>query len=167
MSSSTGESPIKKLFPWFRLFDKIYPNPFRERKELMGLDVYLYKVRVEICAACDLCKEKGLTEAAEILEQHQRKEVFTARITHNLGIMAEQANLYQVLWCPEELAIIKASQLIPYLENGLAVLQADPNKFYRYDPPNNWGSYEGLVRFVSKYLDACKEHPDAVVEASR
>ena len=32
---------------------------------------------------------------------------------------------------------------------------------------NGWGMYEHFVPFVEKYLEACKEYPDAVIEVSR
>ena len=93
--------------------------------------------------------------------------MFEANITHNLGKMAQEAGLYEYLWRPEEIEIIKAGQLIDYLREGLHRLKSDPEKFKAFNPPNGWGTYEGLVEFVQNYLDACYEHPDARVEVSR
>ena len=39
-------------------------------------------------------------------------EVYSANITHNLGLMAEEAGIYQPLWRPEELGIKTAAGLI-------------------------------------------------------
>ena len=94
-------------------------------------------------------------------------EVFGANITHNLVPMAEEAGLYEPLWHPEKLNISQAKQLIGPLEAGLALLLAEPERFERFAPVNLWGSYGGLVAFVSEYLDACKENPDATIEVSR
>lgn len=93
--------------------------------------------------------------------------VFDGNITHNLGGMADAAGLYMVMWRPEELNLTRAEQLIPLLEAGLAVLEADPEKFQAMNPENGWGSYEGLVKFTRDYLAACREHPDAQVSVSR
>jgi hypothetical protein len=94
-------------------------------------------------------------------------EVYSANITHNLNKMAGAADLYEYLWRPDEIGVTHAKQLVTPLRNGLARLQADPAKFEAFNPPNKWGSYEGLVRFVEQYLAACEEYPDAQVSVSR
>ncbi len=94
-------------------------------------------------------------------------EVFWANITHNLNEMAMEVGLYEALWRPEEIDITKAGQLVGPLSKGLAVLAGGPQRFRALNPPNGWGDYEGLVHFVSRYLAACVEHPDAYVRVSR
>lgn len=93
--------------------------------------------------------------------------VYSANITHNLNTMADKAGLYQALWRPEEIGITKAGQLIPVLEEGLTKLRNDPAFFQEFNHKNRWGSYDSLVRFTQSYLDACKESPEALVEACR
>lgn len=94
-------------------------------------------------------------------------EVYGANITHNLGLMAAEAGIYQHLWRPEELGIKFAKDLIEPLTNGLELLKSDPERFQKFDSPNGWGLYVNFVPFVSKYLEACKEFPEANVEVSR
>jgi hypothetical protein len=93
--------------------------------------------------------------------------VFDNNITHNLGTMAAAAGVYKHLWRPEELGITRAEELIEPLRVGLATLKADPERFRKHNPPNGWGTYEGLVTFVENYLRACEENPDALVSVSR
>jgi hypothetical protein len=93
--------------------------------------------------------------------------VYASNITHNLGRMAEAAGIYQHLWRPEEIGITTAEQLIEPLSVGLALLKSDPAHFKTFDAPNGWGLYEHFVPFVEKYLDACRENPDATVSACR
>jgi hypothetical protein len=113
--------------------------------------------------------------------------VFDWNITHNLGGMADAAGLYEALWRPYRLResydipegnydaehefeadqVILAKELIEPLREGLHRLKSDPEKYRKLNPKNGWGCYEGLVEFTSKYLDACYEYPDAVVETSR
>lgn len=102
-----------------------------------------------------------------IFTREANDEVYGANITHNLTLMAREAELYHYLWHPEKLNITKAAQLIPGLRIGLAALRADPNRFRQFNPENGWGTYEGLVKFVEKYLAACEEYPDAEVSVSR
>lgn len=93
--------------------------------------------------------------------------VFDYNITHNLTQMADHAGIYRHLWRPDELGIAHAEQLIAPLTDGLALLESDPEHFRQFNPPNGWGNYDGLVRFVRAYLDACKQNPDAEVRVSR
>lgn len=102
-----------------------------------------------------------------IADQPESTEVYSANITHNLNTMAEAAGIYKHLWRPDEIGIKQAWELVDPLEAGLEYLKADPEKFKAFNPPNGWGNYEGLIRFVESYLHACKQHPAATVEVSR
>ncbi len=94
-------------------------------------------------------------------------EVYHANITHNLNKMASEAGVYFALWRPEEINITAAGQLIPLLRDGLATLQTEPERFLPFNPPNGWGDYDGLIRFVADYLAACERYPTATIEVSR
>jgi len=99
------------------------------------------------------------------LTRVQPTEVYSANITHNLNTMAEAAGIYKHLWRPEELGIKTARELIAPLEAGLALLEGDPEWFDKFNAGNGWGKRVNLVRFVRAYLAACREYPDATVEA--
>lgn len=95
-------------------------------------------------------------------------EVYTANITHNLAKMAGHVEcLYQALWRPEDLNIKNAKELIPHLEDGLRLLNNDPDKYKKFNPVNGWGNYERLVSFIKSYLRACRNYPKAEVWVSR
>lgn len=93
--------------------------------------------------------------------------LYSANITHNLGQMADKAGLYQPLWRPDENGFVLAAQLIEPLRNGLERLKAEPNRFKKFNPPNGWGDYDGLVAFVEDYLRACEKYPSATVNVWR
>ena len=116
----------------------------------MSLDVYL----TELCHCGKPECDKG-------------GEVYSSNITHNLNRMAEEAGIYKHLWRPEEIGITKAEQLIQPLSDALKEMQADPERFRKFDASNGWGTYPAFMRFVSEYLDACKQNPAAIVSASR
>lgn len=101
------------------------------------------------------------------LTRVQPTGVFDANITHNLGGMAEEAGIYQHLWRPEEIGISKAEQLIEPLTKGLELMKSDPERFEAFNSPNGWGLYEDFVPWVERYLEACREYPDADVSVSR
>lgn len=101
------------------------------------------------------------------LEAIRTTTVYSNNITHNLGSMAEEAGIYKHLWRPEEIDITTAAQLIEPLTQGLALLKSDPDRFVKLNPPNGWGTYEGLIDFVQSYLSACIENPDATISVSR
>lgn len=104
------------------------------------------------------------TIAPQIIEA---REVYWANITHNLNTMADAAGIYKHLWRPDEIGVEYARQLVVPLRDGLKALTEDPDRFRNLNPPNGWGDYDGLVRFVTGYLSACAEHPDARVHVSR
>lgn len=120
------------------------------------------------------------------LTRVQRTGVYDANITHNLNEMASEAGIYEALWRPYRLKPnfvdaedynaeyefeknnpTLAGDIIPLLEKGLADLKARPEHYEKFDSPNGWGTYEHFVPFVEKYLEACKEYPDAQIEVSR
>jgi hypothetical protein len=147
----------------------------------MSLDVYLHAAEAETgpTRAVIFVREDGQTRelsraewderypGAEPVAVETRDSVFECNITHNLTKMADAAGIYEELWRPDEIAITHARELIEPLTAGLERLRADPEKFKALNPPNGWGDYDGLVRFVSAYLEACRQHPDATVYTSR
>ncbi len=140
----------------------------------MSLDVYLNRKRY-------LSYDAGKTLTEE------NETVYDANITHNLGKMADEAGIYEALWRPhrlkegynilesdhqaewkfEEENKTTAKDIIPFLEKGLADLKSRPEHFEKFNSSNGWGTYEHFVPFVEKYLEACKEYPDAIIEVSR
>lgn len=93
--------------------------------------------------------------------------VYDANITHNLTTMADKANIYEVIWRPEEIGCVNANHIISHLEKGLNLLVSRKEYFEEYNSPNGWGMYEHFVPFVEKYLEACKNYPDALIEIQR
>jgi len=120
----------------------------------MSLDVSLYRKLY-------LSSDEGKTYV------EKDECVYDANITHNLGRMADEAGIYYALWRPEEISKTKAIEIVELLEKGLADLKARPKHFETFNSPNGWGMYKHFVPFVEKYLEACKEYPDAVISISR
>lgn len=140
----------------------------------MSLDVYLNRKRY-------LSYDEGKTYTEDT------EQVYWANITHNLNTMAGEAGIYEALWRPHRLKegynisendhqaewkfekenTTLAKDIIPLLEKGLSDLKTRPEYFEKFNSPNGWGMYEHFVPFVEKYLEACKEYPDAIIEVSR
>jgi hypothetical protein len=140
----------------------------------MSLDVYLERKKW-------VSYDEGKTYTEET------ENLYSSNITHNLGEMADKAGIYEALWRPhrlredyaiaegdhnaeyefEDSVTITASEIIPLLEKGLEDLKSRPNYFKKFDSPNGWGLYVHFVPFVEKYLEACKEYPESIVEISR
>lgn len=122
----------------------------------MSLDVSLYSVEKKT-VTCHYC-----------MHEHEEQELlYDANITHNLGEMADKAGIYKALWRPEEIGAKYAKDIIKIVEKGLADLKARPEYFEQFNSPNGWGMYEHFVPFVSDYLDALKENPNAEIHISR
>ncbi len=97
----------------------------------------------------------------------QPEQVFASNITHNLGLMAKAAGIYEHCWHPEDIGITKAWQLIEPLRKGLAWLRANETAARRHDDSNGWGLYQDFVPWVETYLSACEAEPGADVSVSR
>ena len=109
--------------------------------------------------------EKG--EPVVVQMPRENDCIFSRNITHNLNKMAHAAEIYKVIWRPDEVGFSTANQLIELLTAGLALLKSDPDKFKEYNPPNGWGTYDVFVDFVHEYLDACRRWPSARIKVSR
>lgn len=119
----------------------------------MSLDVYLFTDAKSICSECG--------------QETKTEYVYDANITHNLGGMAKEAGIYKHLWRPEEIGIKKAKELIQPLEAALVQMKADPERFEKHNAPNGWGLYEHFVPWIERYLEACRNYPEANVSVSR
>lgn len=143
----------------------------------MSLDVYLQEKPIKVDCECE-CGNKHKKIYSE--------ELYWANITHNLGKMAGKAGIYEALWRPyrlrkdfketdnydeeykfEKSVVIHAKDIIDVLEKGLKKLKSKPVYFEKFNSENGWGMYEHFVPFVEKYLEACKENPEAIIEVSR
>lgn len=93
--------------------------------------------------------------------------IYRANITHNLNRMAAEAGIYDCLWRPDEHGITKAGQIIEPLATGLAKLATEKARFEKFNSPNGWGLWSNFVLFCAEYLQACRDHPGALVSVSR
>lgn len=93
--------------------------------------------------------------------------VFEYNCTHNLNKMAAEVEIYKEIWRPEEINCFYAKDVSPALSKALIELCSYPDCYKRFNPENGWGTYEGLVKFIAKYLDACLKFPEAKIEVSR
>lgn len=148
----------------------------------MSLDVYLETDEMQDLGGTRIyIRENGQTREISREEWDERfpgrepviavespsRDVFHYNITHNLGRMAAAAGLHDPIWYPEKVNVILAEHLVPYLQAGLGKLLNSPEHFREYNPPNGWGSYEGLITFVKAYLEACQKYPKAKIVVSR
>jgi hypothetical protein len=101
------------------------------------------------------------------LEDENGQDLYWRNITHNLSKMAGTAGLYECLWRPEEIGITTAHQLIEPLSKGIAFLAMHYHICKMDNPPNGWGTWEGLYDFCCDYLKACVQNPLATVRVCR
>lgn len=101
------------------------------------------------------------------LEDKDVNELYSANITHNLGRMAEEAGIYECLWRPDEHGITHAHHIIEPLAAGVALLATQQSRFEAFNAPNGWGTWENFLPWCAKYLQACRDNPDALVKVSR
>ena len=139
----------------------------------MSLDLHFFKKDVDfhqIRRSLDDLNEKrqAIKDEIERLEdEYEDAKLSSHNITHDLNKMAEAVGLYKILWYPEEIGITSASQMIVPIEKAIKELEANPDKYKTYNPPNGWGNFDIFVGFCKSVLRTCQENPDAVIEAGR
>lgn len=101
------------------------------------------------------------------LEGPDGQELYSANITHNLNTMAGEAGIYECLWRPDEHGITHARQIIEPLEKGVSLLATQAERFEALNAPNGWGKWGDFLIWCAKYLQACRDNPDALVKVSR
>lgn len=86
-------------------------------------------------------------------------------VTYNLGEMWCQAAGRDGRLIPIDGMSAKQSLdiLIPALEN----LRSDPQRFKKFNPPNGWGDYGGLVHTLEEMIKAVKLNPKGRWETCR
>lgn len=138
----------------------------------MSLDVWLTIKRdepTEADKAIKLLRDNGFDDFADELCHHPHGDitVFDANYTHNCNAMACEAGIYDCVWRPGEHGITHARQIIEPLKAGIELMRSEPERFKAFNPKNGWGSYETFLPWLSHYLSACEEYPDAEVSVSR
>ena len=93
-------------------------------------------------------------------------EIFSINITHNCSKMMLTAseNLYDALYNSHG---VEAWTIIDQLTDGLHWLYLRSSLVKLEAPKNGWGSYEGLVSFVCKVLEACILYPKSTISICR
>lgn len=111
-------------------------------------------------------------------KQNYREEYcWDANITHNLGEMASNipvmfgdkpTTLYYACWRPEEIGASTVSDILPMLIQGIHYMVDHRKELVQYNAPNGWGTYEGFMKFLLNYKQACEDNdPDCLIKASR
>ena len=119
----------------------------------MSLDLYFFKKDINIQEVRDNIsnlyeKLRAVQEEIEQLEDiYDDAKLADVSITHNLNKMADAVGLSDVLWEPNKMGIILASQMIPFLEKGIKKLRENPEKYKAFNAPNGYGKYEDFVSF--------------------
>jgi|DEB0MinimDraft_10_1074344.scaffolds.fasta_scaffold92653_3 hypothetical protein len=93
--------------------------------------------------------------------------VWHGNITHNLNVMADKAGIYMEVWRPNEIGVKKAFDIVSALGKAIKDLQTRPSYYRKYNPKNNWGSYETFLEFIKQYQFNCKKYPNSMIGVCR
>lgn len=110
-------------------------------------------------------------------KSYWEEESWNANVTHNLVSMASQVpitledgketTLYEVVWRSEELGIETTTSLLPYLISGLEYMISHRLDLLPFNPENGWGSYDGFIKFLLNYKQACEDNPGCKIKTDR
>lgn len=89
--------------------------------------------------------------------------------THNLGDMAEAANIRQLLWLQRtkyDHAVYQAYQIYAELRPALQHMKENPEFYKQFDSENGWGIYDDFIPILDDLLKVCEDYPTANVRVS-
>jgi len=111
--------------------------------------------------------KRKVMDLEELFDELKPNIVYSCNITVNWAAMAEAIGIYMPLCRPDELGITQAKELIEPFKKGLGLLKSDPKRFKKLNPEHNIGSFDDFVVTLTKYIQACEEYPEAIIEVSR
>jgi len=105
-------------------------------------------------------------------------ETESLRITHNLSTLVDKCGrlsgtpYYKIIWRPDELydvqnGNVSVSVILDDLLKLLNDLLENEIVLKQYLPDNGFGTYEGLIKFVCKYIYLCYQNKDAYIYCCR
>ena len=100
------------------------------------------------------------------LEEECVSVVYDGNYTHNVTSMAAEAGIYKYLWRHGESGVVLAAALVDPLQQAIAYMEREPERFTALNPENGWGSYATFLPWLKGLLSACVDHPCARVRAS-
>lgn len=87
-----------------------------------------------------------------------KRVVYTSEVADSLASMAKVVQAYGPVWHPDRESILTAEHLIRPLEFSLG----DLGRFVSFGTDYS----KQLFEFLLRYLNACKEYPEAIVRTS-
>ena len=82
-------------------------------------------------------------------------------ITYNLTPMTHEAGM-PYLGDIHDMAP-PAGELAGILDQAITRMLSEPDMFKALNPPNGWGNYDGALKFLTTFRDACIKDPSATV----
>lgn len=98
------------------------------------------------------------------LTEVKETEVFSTNVTHNLARMFDEAGVYDALYMSEGKC---AGDIISVIEEGIAKMEAEPERFKPFSAKNGWGTYEQAIPWLKDLVVGLKENPDATIRVSK
>ena len=91
-------------------------------------------------------------------------DLFSGNCTHNMQPMWKKAGVLDALY---ESHGAMAGTIIVVLTQGEQHMREHKHEFLPLEPSNGWGTYAGAMDFLQNVLQACREHPNAIISISR
>lgn len=120
------------------------------------------------------------------------EELDSVGITHNLNKMICEldvlcrTNYYECVWRPEEIfdtkdillydtfteeyyvnTCVSVKDILPKLGTLYRDLVLNKKLIEQHLPSNGWGTFEGMLDFINRYIKICIKYPDSYVHAWR
>jgi hypothetical protein len=79
----------------------------------------------------------------------------------------ENLTLYDILWRADEHCLYSPSDIKEYLVKGLDYLEENYGDLSKYNPENNWGHIDGVIKVVKALIRDSNIYPEATLHHCR
>lgn len=100
--------------------------------------------------------------SAEVLISEDERRIHWFAVPETMKDMAKEAGLFDVVWIAE--SSISTKNIVFGLEEGINNLKRNPvlfKEFFEYRKD----AYKHFLSYMEKYLEVCKDYPNAVVSS--
>lgn len=97
-------------------------------------------------------------------KEKRRVPLHSQNCTHNVTDMWRKAGVYDALYNSDGTI---AKQWLPTLWDGAQDMATKRDEYVKLNPMNQWGDFDGALRFLRQWIRVCEEMPLAIIEVSK
>lgn len=91
---------------------------------------------------------------------YQTHDLWSGNVTHNLVPMWQKAGVYEALYKNDGK---KAKDVLAVVEQGYKDMLKNKETYVALNPENGWGDFDGALKFIREFYEACVQYPESII----